>query len=167
MDQSKHEEVKVHFLNAVFFKDMQRLRIKLGNIQNLHALKYGCRAFILDGKPVWNGDTSAAKMGNKKPLDPEHRDEARRIIAAQDMMKIDIQRVRNFWGIFSRYCKDMQDHRNMIPDMVVDRMAYNEIQSLSRTEKASYYFSFSPSKQKLYQDSTNIIFRYLVNDLVF
>ena len=57
MDQESIKCLKTYFIGAVVDKERNRLKNLMNQIQDAHALKHGCRAFLLDGKPVWNGMT--------------------------------------------------------------------------------------------------------------
>lgn len=166
MDQESIKCLKTYFIGAVVDKERNRLKNLMNQIQDAHALKHGCRAFLLDGKPVWNGDVAAARVKDKKPLDPEHQDEARKLVNKTNKITTDIQRLTNFFGTIQQRCYDLQDYRDIFPDMVVERMAPHEITGISRTREPGYAFT-SPAKKKLYQDGMNIVYHYLVNQLVF
>lgn len=166
----EHDEIKAlkeHLINAVFHKESKRLVMKLSEIQDQHMLRHGCRAFMLDGKPVWNGDAAAAKVKKKVPLDPDLQEDARLLVSKINTITADKQRVINFFGILTHYCQVLQDFRDMLPDMVVERMAPHEITGIPRLREPGYAFVPLPTKLKLYQDGTDIMFHYLVNELVF
>ena len=167
MDEDELKLLKEHLLNAVFHKESKRLVKELDAIQDKHVIRHGCRAFLLDGKPIWNGDTTAAKQKNKKPIDADLLPDARRIVSRINKMTIDKQRVINFFGVLAQRCRSLEDFRDMLPDMVVERMEGHEITGIPRTREAGYAFSSSPAKSKLYQDGLDIMFAYLVNELVF
>lgn len=167
MDQEELKALKAYFLGALVTKENARVRKLLAEIQDTHALKYGCRAFMLDGKPVWNGDAVAARQGQKKPLDLPLQDDARRYVAKLNKIRVDEQRLTNFFGTVSQRCFELQDFRDVLPDMVVERMEPHEISLLPRTREPGYAFTSSPAKAKLYQDGVDIMLHYLVNELVF
>jgi hypothetical protein len=79
----------------------------------------------------------------------------------------DEQRVVNFFGVLAQRCNTVEDFRDMLPDMVVERMGPHEITGIPRLREAGYAFVPLPTKMKLYQDGTDIMFHYLVNELVF
>ena len=166
----EHDEIKAlkeHLVNAIFTKEQIRLCKALGEIQDQHMLRHGCRAFMLDGKPIWNGDAAAAKVKKKVPLDIDLQDNARLLVAKINKITADKQRVINFFGILCQYCRVLQDFRDMLPDMVVERMVPHEITGIPRLREPGYAFVPLPTKLKLYQDGTDIMFHYLVNELVF
>lgn len=166
MDQEYINGLKTYFIGAVVDKEKKRLKAQMNLIQDQHALKHGCRAFLLDGKVVWNGDVGAARIKGKKPLDPEHQDEARKLVNKINKITADTQRLTNFFGVIQQRCHDLQDYRDIFPDMVVERMAPHEITGIPRTREPGYAFT-SPAKKKLYQDGMDIVYHYLVNQLVF
>ena len=166
MDQDELKALKAYFLNSIVSDERKRLKELLGVIQNKHALVHGCRAFLLDGKPVWNGDAMAARVKGKKPLEPALQDDARKLVNRINKITADESRMTNFFGVISQRCHDLQDFRDIFPDMVVDRMAPHEITGLSRTREPGYAFT-CPAKKKLYQDGMDIVYHYLVNQLVF
>lgn len=167
MDEDELKLLKEHLLNAVFHKEEKRLVKELGAIQDKHAIRYGCRAFLLDGKPVWNGDAAAAKQKAKKPIDADLLPDARHLVSRIHKLGIDKQRVINFFGILIQRCHSLEDFRDMLPDVVVERMEGHEITGIPRTREPGYALTSSPSKSKLYQDGLDIMFAYLVNELVF
>lgn len=166
----EHDDIvslKTHLLNAVFHKESKRVVSLLSEIQDTHMLWHGCRAFMLDGKPIWNGDAAAAKVKKKVPLDADLQDNARLLVAKINKITADKQRVINFFSILCQYCRVLQDFRDMLPDMVVERMFPHEITGIPRLREPGYAFVSLPTKLKLYQDGTDIMFHYLVNELVF
>lgn len=171
MDKAEKDAIKVAVLGAVFVPEATRLKKLLGAIQDRHALTHGCRAFMLDGKPVINGDAAAAKVKNKAYLEEGLRDEARFLILQQTKLNIDSQRVLNFLGTLEPHCHTLQDYRDVLPNLVVEAMDHNEIKALSRTREQGYVFASppigSPTKQKMFMGAVDIMFSYLVNRLVF
>lgn len=159
--------VRDHFLIAVLEKEAQRLKKLLDEIQDQHALRHGSRAFLLDGAVVWNSDAGAAKVAKKKPLDSEFQVEARKLVKKQNKLRLDAQRLKNFFAILARHCETYQDYRDVFPDFVVERMDIHEIQGLSRTREPGYVFASDPAKQKVFQNGLDLINSYLVNLLVF
>ena len=167
MEHDEIKSLKEHLVIAIFYKEQRRVVTLLSEIQDQHMLRHGCRAFMLDGKPVWNGDAVAAKVKKKIPLDKDLQDNARRLVAKVNKITADKQRVINFFGVLTHHCSVLQDFRDMLPDMVVERMVPHEITGIPRVREPGYAFVPSPTKLKFYQDGTDIMFHYLVNELVF
>lgn len=167
MDHDELKSLKDHLIMAVFSKESKRLVELLNEIQDQHSLKYGCRAFLLDGKPIWNGDAAAARVKKKVPLDESLQPSARLLVNKINKLRADEQRVVNFFGVLAQRCNTVEDFRDMLPDMVVERMAPHQITAIPRTREAGYAFSSSPAKSKMYQDGLDIMYHYLVNQLVF
>lgn len=167
MDTEQIKSLKAHFIQAIIHKEKRRLKENMNDIQNQHSLVHGSRAFMLDGKPVWNGDAAAARTKGKMQLAPELQEKARKIIVAQTRLNSDEQRLTNFFGMIAQRCHDLQDYRDVLPDMVVERMTHHEITGIPRTREPGYIFASSPIKLKAFQDGMDIAYRYLVNELVF
>ena len=171
MDKVQKIEVAQDVVKTVFDPESVRLKKALDMIQDQHLLLHGSRAFLLDGNVVYNGDMGAGKMKGKVQIDERLREEARFLIKQQTKLRVDSQRIVNFFGVCEPHCQTEQDYRDVLPDMVVEHMNLDHIKRLPRTRKQGYIFSSppwgSPTKEKMFVGALDIMFSYLVNRLVF
>ena len=167
MDATNLAIVRTDFLEAVFSAERTRLKNEMDLIQDKHALRYGGRAFMMDGKPIWNGDAQAAKIRGKRMIDPDLVDHARMINAAQIKLGVDYIKLKQFFSTFEKSLETFQDARDAIPDMVVVHMGTPEIKRLSRTRKEGYLFTSSPIKTKTFGNMCDLMMHYLINRMVF
>jgi hypothetical protein len=160
-------EIRNDFLGAIFDPELKRLGKLMDRIQDTHANQWGSRAFMLDGRPIWNGDAHAARDKAKKPLNDSLLHEARTNQNAITKVNTDKQRITNFFSTLETRCGTFQDFRDALPDMVVEVMTHPQIKPLPRTRKPGYVFSSTPIKMKLYEDMCNTMMHYLINRMVF
>lgn len=167
MDISDREGIKKAFLSAILDEEKTRLQKLMGEIQDQHSLRHGSRGFLLDGRVIVNGDTAAVKVRNKKHIDKDLEPEARIIETKRAKLSADEQRLCNFMGTLVPRCHSFQDYRDVLPNLVVDRMDHPQIMALPRTREQGYVFASEPIKMKLFHDASGIMFHYLVNRLVY
>lgn len=154
-------------INGIFKPEKHRLKILMDRIQDKHAELNGSRAFILDGKPVFNGDAEAARNKYKKNLSSEFVDEARFIVKAQTKLNIDQQKITNLLSMVSTRCTTYADYRDALPDMVVELIKDTQIKGIPRTREAGYIFSSNPIQLKQFEILLSHIEHYLINQMVF
>ena len=167
MDKSICKEILNDFLKAIFEPEFKRLTKLMDKIQDEHHLRSGSRAFMLDGRPIWNGDALAARDKCKKPLHESRVEEAKAIQLQFTRINLDKQRLTNFFAMLETRCGTFQDFRDALPDMVVAVMEHPNIKGLPRTREQGYVFKSSPVKLKVFEDACNNMMHYLINRLVF
>lgn len=165
----ENERITIHndIINGIFKPEKRRLAKLMDKIQDKHAELNGSRAFILDGKPVFNGDAEAARNKYKKNLSSEFVDEARFIVKAQTKLNIDQQKITNLLSMVSTRCSSYADYRDALPDMVVELIGTPNIKGIPRTREAGYIFSSDPLKMKQFEILCSMIEHYLINQMVF
>lgn len=167
LDKSVRTEIVNAVISMVFGDEYARLSKLMDKIQDDHAQEHGCRAFLLDGKPVWNGDAVAAKTKGKKPLREPLRDSARLIVNQMTKIKVDTQRFIQFCVVLEHHCDSYQDYRDALPELVVTHLDYPNIKGLSRTREEGYVFKSNPTKMKVYHSMIDLVLFYLTNRWVF
>jgi hypothetical protein len=167
MDKSVCKEILNDFLKAIFDPELKRLGKLMDVIQDDHQLRSGSRAFMLDGRPIWNGDAQAARDKCKKPLHESQVEEAKFIQLQFTKVNLDKQRMTNFFAMLETRCESFQDFRDALPDMVVAVMEHPNIKGLLRTREPGYVFMSSPVKFKVFEDACKNMMHYLINRLVF
>lgn len=154
-----------NLIHSVVGKEATQILEDMDKVVSEHEKRYGERVFLLNGTPYFSRKEDLVQR-SRRQLDPDLVPDALAVIKRQDKLKLDLQRLKNFYGTFQHECVTAQDFRDVLPDLVVQFMSIDEIKRLERTRVAGYVFEQSPAKMKRFQYGVDICLHYLASEFL-
>lgn len=161
-----------YVVDTLIEPEKTRLFKKLYTIQEFHNFEHDSMFFRLDGVIITNGlkiqnTNHGSYIKNIKNLSEKYHDEVKHILRNQKQTNIDTQRLLNFMGLLKIECKTYQAYRDVLPDVVVNKLNEYPIKSLPRTQEVGYPYKSQPDHLKIFNYGLDIMYRYLLRASVF
>ena len=177
MNQSDWLEIKEFVERALFFKEIDRLRTKLLELQTQNVNLTGRNVpMMFRGQPILMLEKTLKTFNGGRfvrtkrvPVHPDIHDEVLSCVSSIGFMEKKQARVTQFFAVAKTRLDDLQDIRDGFPEVVVTDMLPPYISCLPRKREPGYAF-LHPSGQghmTIYEDFERVAYHYLANDLVY
>jgi len=151
---------------AIFLEEDHRLHDSIREMVNRNSEAGGSpNAFICDGLIVTNLSGMALKNLFPLPVADELHDEAYDLVRHIKKRDTDKRKFDQYFLSVSRRCRDLQDVRDLVPDMIASKVP--ALAGIGRSPNFENIASRDPMVRIPYRGLQDIISYYLANRIIF
>ena len=153
-------------IEQIIKKDLARLSLQLLNlIEANNALGFSPIGFMFAGEFHSVYDKATQAKAAKKPLHPSLNQEGHDYISQRNQLQTDVRKMQSGLSLLLRPCKDWQDVRDALPDVVKDEL--HELQVLSRTRPEGWTLEAFPLQRHQLEITLDLLAYYIANRLLY
>lgn len=153
-------------IDTLVAQDRDRIKRTLSRlVERNHAAGNSPIGFLFAGNFHSVYDKVTQGKAPKKALDPGLNQEGLDYVAALKELELNEQRLKSGLSLLLRPCKDWQDVRDALPDVVRDELA--EIRSLPRTRPEGWTLEAFPLQHMQFEMTSNLLAYYIANRMLY
>lgn len=151
---------------AIFQEEINRVSSELWRLlRDNHDMGSSANSFLMAGRRY-----TFNKEGTKEkslPIHPSLGNRARTVVREWEIIQAHKNKFDGFMGMLQEHCRNMQDVRDLLPNVVVDALdEHHHLKLYSRMREPYVILKNDPTLRSKYDSMKKVFFQYLARKLI-